>query len=106
VYNNFSIDTKGDIAVNKLLVITQRTTVKDFVDLYFLLQKDFSWWDLLSGTEKKFGMELDKLYLSSLLTKIEQFDVLPVMKNALTIKELKQFFLSEAKRLAMTMVTS
>ena len=103
-YLGFQIDTKGDIGTNKLLTISQRTTTKDFVDLYFLLQKDFSWWDLMHGVAHKFGIEIDKIYLSSLLTKVQELDTLPIMKKKLTLEQLKTFFLGEAKRLAMTMV--
>lgn len=104
LYDGIPIDSKPDIATNKLLTITQRTAVKDFVDLYFLLQKDFSWWDLMHGIERKFGMEIEKVYLSSLLLKVEAFDALPIMKKKLTLATLKTFFLAEAKKLAMTMV--
>ncbi len=103
-YESFAIDSKSDIGVNKLLTISQRTTTKDFVDLYFLLKKDFSWWDLMHGVAHKFGIEIDKIYLSSLLTKVQELDTLPIMKKKLTIEQLKTFFLKEAKRLAMTMV--
>lgn len=103
-YKGFTVDTLGDIAVNKLLTISQRTTVKDYVDLYFLLQKDFSWWDLMHGVEKKFGIEIEKIYLSSLLLKVKEFDTLPIMKKKLSLDTLKTFFTDEAKRLAMTMI--
>lgn len=99
-YRNFMIDTLGDIATNKLLTISQRTTTKDFVDLYFLLQKDFSWWDLMRSVEKKFGIEIDRIYLASLLTKVEELETLPVMKKKLTLEQLQRFFRKEAKRLA------
>lgn len=103
-HRGFAIDALSDIAVNKLFAISQRTTTKDFVDLYFLLQKDFSWWDLMGSVEHKFGIEIERVYLSSLLTKIETLDTLPIMKKNLTLETLKKFFLGEAKRLAMTMV--
>ncbi len=103
-YQGFSIDTLGDIATNKLLTISQRTTTKDFVDLYFLLKKDFSWWDLMHAVERKFGIEIDKIYLASLLTKVEQLDALPIMKKKLTLETLKKFFLKEATSLAAPLV--
>ena len=103
-YRGIEIDSIADIAVNKLLAISQRTAVKDFVDLYFLLQKDFTWWDLMGSIQRKFGIEIEKVYLSSLLTNVEMFDTLPIMKKTLSLKTLKKFFLAEAKSLAMTMV--
>ena len=42
--DNLEIDSLLDIAVNKILTLSSRAEVKDFVDLYFLLQK-FSLWD-------------------------------------------------------------
>lgn len=103
-YSGIPIDSKPDIATNKLLTITQRTAVKDFVDLYFLLQKDFSWWDLMHSIERKFGMEVEKVYLSSLLVNVNAFDALPVMKKNLSLETLKKFFLAEAKALAAPML--
>jgi predicted nucleotidyltransferase component of viral defense system len=103
-YKNIAVDSLPDIAVNKLLSISQRTAVKDYVDLYFLLPKDFTWWDLMGSVEKKFGIEIEKVYLSSLLLKVDQFDALPIMTKKLSLETLKKFFLSEAKNLAMTMV--
>ncbi len=103
-YKGFIIDTLGDIATNKLLTISQRTTTKDFVDLYFLLKKDFSWWDLVRSVEHKFGIEIDTIYLASLLTKVESLDTLPIMKKKLTLKALKKFFLNQAKTLAAPMM--
>ena len=103
-YRDIPIDSKPDIATNKLLTITQRTAVKDFVDLYFLLQKDFSWWDLMHSIERKFGMEVEKVYLSSLLVNVNAFDALPIMKKKLSLETLKKFFLAEAKKLAAPML--
>lgn len=103
-FNNFRIDSLGDIATNKFLTISQRTAPKDFVDLYFLLKNDFTWWDLMHAAERKFGIEIDRIYLASLLTKVENFDTLPIMKKNLKLEELKEFFLAEARRLALPMI--
>ena len=40
-YKGFKIASKLDIALMKLNAIAKRSTKKDFVDLYFLLKKDF-----------------------------------------------------------------
>lgn len=90
------IDSLTDIAINKLLTITQRTDVKDFVDLYFLLQK-FSLWDLLEGVKTKFGVKLELFLLSSDFLKAENFDFLPKMIKPLTLDELKSFFRQKAQ---------
>lgn len=102
-FKGLPIDSKADIAVNKLMTISQRTASKDFVDLYFLLRK-FTTWDLMHGVAHKFKMEIEPFYLSSLFNKTEDLNSLPRMKKKLTLEELKTFFQKEAKKLALTMV--
>lgn len=96
--NNFRIDSLLDIATNKLLTISQRYDVKDFVDLYFLLQK-FSVWDLMEAVRIKFKMELEPLLLGADFLKVEEFDYLPRMIKPLKLEELKIFYRELAKEL-------
>lgn len=92
-----------DISVNKLLTITQRAEVKDFVDLFFLLKK-FTVWDLIEGVKSKFKMETEPLTLASHFILAEDFDFLPRMIVPLTLTDLKNFFLLQAKSLGKTAV--
>ena len=94
----FKIDSLQDIAINKLLCVSQRTTTKDFVDLYYVL-RDYTIWDLRRGVEVKFGLELDPLYIGSLLMKIDEVETLPLMYKKLTLEELKTFFHNLARTL-------
>ena len=96
IIDGIKVDSLTDIAVNKLSTITQRTAVKDFVDLYFLL-KDFSLWDLLEGVRIKFRTDLELFTLASDFLKVERFDYLPKMIKPLTLEELKDFFREKAK---------
>lgn len=96
--NGIITDSLTDIAVNKLLTITQRTTVKDFVDLYFLLNT-FTRWDLIEGVRRKFRMKLEPFILSSDFLKVEDFTFLPRMIKPLTLHELKLFYRQEAQTL-------
>jgi len=98
VLDGIIIDSLNDIAINKLLTITQRAEVKDFVDLYFLLQK-FTVWDLLEGVRAKFKTKLELFLLSADFLKVEEFDYLPRMIKPLTLEELKSFFRQEAKEI-------
>src|SRR3989339_1198742 len=70
------LDSLRDIATNKFLTISQRTDVKDFVDLYFLLQDKYTIWDLIYGVEAKFGMEQDTVILGEYFLKVEDFKFL------------------------------
>ncbi|MBI5614611.1 nucleotidyl transferase AbiEii/AbiGii toxin family protein [Candidatus Gottesmanbacteria bacterium] len=96
--SGIAVDSFFDIAVNKLVTITQRTTVKDFVDLYYLLQT-FTFWDLRNGAKKKFSLEIDPLLIASDFLAVESFDMLPRMKTKLTLSELKSYFVTQATTL-------
>lgn len=102
-FQGVDIDSLLDIAINKLQTIVSRTQVKDFVDLYFLLQK-FSFWDLLYGVKKKFRLDDDLVLLSSNFLKVEEFDTLPKMLVPLTLKQLKDFYREMAKKIGMRVV--
>jgi hypothetical protein len=103
ILDGLAVDSIEDIAVNKLLAISQRTASKDYVDLYFLL-KQFTMWDLRIGEEHKFGMEMEPLYIASLFNSVDQLTTMPIMKKKLSLDTLRSFFTAEAKRLAMTMI--
>ena len=96
--DNLLVDSLTDIAVNKLLTISQRNDVKDFVDLYYLLQQ-FSVWDLKEGVRIKFNMEIEPLLLAADFLKVEDFDYLPRMIKKLSLDELKAFFRQKAKEI-------
>lgn len=99
VIDGIMVDSKIDIAVNKLLTIQQRTAVKDFVDLYFLL-KDFTVWDLMEGVRVKFKIKMDPFVIGSDFLKVEDFEYLPKMITTLTLEELKSFFRQKAEELS------
>lgn len=100
IVDNLEIDSLLDIAVNKMLTISQRSEVKDFVDLYFLLQK-FHVWDLITGVKIKFHREIEPLLLGSDFLKVEDFDFLPKMILPLTLEKIKIFFRQKAKEVGL-----
>lgn len=97
------VDSMLDIAVNKLQTIHQRTDAKDFVDLYFLLDK-FTVWDLMDGVRLKFRMELDPYTVATDYLKVEGLENLPKMLVPLKLKKLQNFFREKAKKLGMSIV--
>lgn len=97
--NRLRVDSKLDIATNKLLTTTQRLEVKDFVDLYFLLQ-EYTIWDLIEGVKVKFNMELEPFILGTDLMVVDDFDYLPKMTKPLTLNKLKSFFHQIAEQIS------
>ena len=104
VVGNVNVDSLFDIAVNKLLVISQRSDVKDFVDLYYLLRK-FSVWDLREGVRVKFNVDVEPLLLAADFLKIEDFDYMPRMIKSLNLNTLRLFFRQKAKEIGGVSIT-
>lgn len=100
IYNEkLKVDSLFDIATNKLLTTTQRMEVKDFVDLYFLLQ-EYTFWDLKDGVAKKFNVKIEPFVMATDLMIVDKFDYLPKMLKPLSLDELKNFFKETAQKLA------
>jgi len=93
-----TIDSLFDIGVNKIITVSQRSDVKDFVDLYFILQK-INTWDLIHGAKIKFRMEIEPFLLAADFLKVEDFTFLPRMINSLTLAELQSFYRKKARDL-------
>lgn len=98
VVEGMPIDSLNDIAINKLVTISQGNNVRDFVDLYFLLPK-FGLWDLIYGVKQKFHMDIERMLLASDFLKVEDFDTMPRMIKPLPLDELKVFYREQAKML-------
>lgn len=92
------IDSLRDISANKLMAMLDRFDPKDFVDLYFILQKtDIH--KLKSDSEKKFGAKIDPLFLGGELAKARRIRALPRMIKDLDLDNLKSFFEKLSKTL-------
>jgi len=103
VFNDLKVDGQFDIAANKLITIVDRFDPKDFVDLYFLLQK-YGLDKLVEGVEKKFGSKLSPLTVGSSFSRVKDIVALPKMTVDLSVEELKNFFTAEAKKLSLSIL--
>lgn len=97
------VDSLFDIAVNKLQTIHQRSQIKDFVDLYYLLKK-FTLWDLMEGAQVKFRMEIDPYTIAADCLKVKTFNELPNMILPLKLADLQDFYTDLAEKLGMKVV--
>lgn len=65
-FHNFQLASIEDIAAMKLIAIVQRGTQRDFVDIYFLLQR-FSLPELMGFVQQKFSGYQETLLLRALV---------------------------------------
>lgn len=85
------IDSLRDIAANKLMTLVERFDPKDFVDMYYLLQK-YNLDSIRGDVEKKFGMTMDTIFLAGEFAKARRITALPHMIKPLAVEALKEFF--------------
>jgi len=89
------VDSWVNIATNKVAAIFGRTAAKDFVDLYFLLHAGHDLKTLISLAQEK-DRGLTEFYLGYSMRQVTRFDALPRMFKAITLEELRAFYLELA----------
>ena len=96
--NQLLVDSFEDIAANKLMALIDRIEPKDFVDLFFILQKT-NLENILNLVKRKFDFKIDPLVLGSEFAKIKGVTIMPKMIKPLSLEKLKTFYSDSAKQL-------
>ena len=95
-----TIDSLLDIAVNKLFTIYQRSTARDYIDLYFICKENkFEIPDLIKKAKIKFDWYVDPLQLGTQFVKSAETKDYPRMIIDIKPEEWQNFFLEKAKEL-------
>jgi predicted nucleotidyltransferase component of viral defense system len=99
---NFSgvlVESLFDIAVNKAQTIAFRPRLRDFIDLYLILQKkpEWSFRELLKNSFEKFKMRADAMQVGQNLLEVEKQIDMPIMIKKVNMNRVKEFFLNEAQ---------
>ncbi len=105
VFNHLlKVDSLRDISANKLITITQRNEIKDYVDLYFIFKK-YSFWKIRTDCFEKFKTDIDPYLFASDILQVMEFDYLPKMIEPLSLPELQAFYTDLAKTLGKNSLT-
>lgn len=97
--NCVQVDSKLDIALNKLFPIYQRTQARDYIDLYFLCKKEgFTMNDLVKKAKVKFDWHIDPIQLGTQFVRVQEMLDFPKMIKKVLPKTWQHFFLQEAKK--------
>lgn len=79
-FQGVKLADERDIAAMKLDAISSRGSKKDFIDLYFLLQK-YSLWELFRVLEDKYqGIDYNRLHMIKSLTYFDDAETEPIPK--------------------------
>lgn len=98
--NHLKIDSLIDLAVNKLFTIYQNPRSRDFIDLFFIINK--TGWSIADLTKKakiKFDFHIDPLQLGSKFIMVDELKDFPFMKEVIDHTIWQNFFIEEAKKM-------
>lgn len=102
-FEGIQLASLQDIAAMKIHAIEDRGTRRDFVDTYFL-SKHFSLEEMLDFYQKKYSVLQDHMYMIlralNYFEDAEQEKQMPQMLVSVEWEEIKEYFHTEAKRLA------
>ncbi|MFH0779870.1 MAG: nucleotidyl transferase AbiEii/AbiGii toxin family protein [Parcubacteria group bacterium] len=96
--NKLPVDSLIDIAANKVFTIYQRPRARDFIDLYFIMQKQH--WtieNLVKKAKIKFDWHIDYLQLGSQFAAVKELKDYPRMIVKINHQEWQNFFIEQAK---------
>lgn len=95
------IDSLENIGSNKVLTIFGRRDTKDFIDLYFILQKTKLKFDHLYNLAIQKDLGLSEFYLANSMRQIEKISIYPKMLIKLDKTKLLEFYNNLAKKLLL-----
>ena len=93
-FHKLQIDSQLDIATNKLFTIAQKPRSRDFVDLFFILNKtELTIRDLYYHAKNKFDWHIDPLHLAGQFNKIDDSD-LSMLYKPIKLDTVQKYFQS------------
>ena len=99
-FKNLEVDSVYDIAANKLHTIFMQPRSRDYLDVYFIMQKyGYSLDELILAAKAKIDWYIDRITLASQFIKVTDFDESSLIIIPFNKKEMDKFFLSLAKSL-------
>lgn len=99
---NIQVDSLENIGSNKVLTIFGRRDTKDFIDLYFILQKSKLKFDYLYNLATKKDLGLSEFYLANSMHQIENLTIYPKMLVKLDKNKLVEFYKKLSEKLLLS----
>lgn len=97
-FHKIKIDSIHNIAINKLFTIYQNPRLRDYMDLYMILQKKkYRFHQLRLDAKVKFDWDIDILQLGSRLLQVQEQKDKPTLVTTFDYESMTAFFINEAK---------
>lgn len=99
-WKSLEIDSLEDIAVNKIHILSTKPRERDFVDIYFIMEKEnYSIKRLIELAVAKFDWQIDTVQLGQTFTQVVAYKDVPKMLVPFKRREMEDFYLKLAKSL-------
>lgn len=87
-----------NLAVDKAHTISVRPRLRDFIDLFLIIEDNKNWRfrELVKKGQEKFEMVVDPFQLGENLLQVKDLADMPIMLKKINLKEMQAFFLKEA----------
>ena len=100
MYKKIRIDSIEDIALNKLFTIYQNPRLRDYMDLYMIMQKEkYSFSQLSRDARIKFDWHIDPVQLGSRLLQVKVRKDVPSAIDHFDFEGMEKFYLGIAREL-------
>ena len=100
-----TLDSLLDIAVNKLFTMYQQTRARDYIDLYYICQKqNWSIADLIKHAKAKFDWHIDPIQLGTQFQRAAEASDYPRLVKKLDPKTWQDFFTQESRKLESNVI--
>ena len=100
-FGNIRVDSIENIGSNKITAIFGRTEAKDFIDLYFILQKKLFTFAKLFQDAKKKDLGLSEFYLAHMFLEVKNLKNFPEMFTPFNKDQMENYFVSLANKLLL-----
>lgn len=100
-FGELRVDSVENIGSNKITAIFNRTEAKDFIDLYFILQKKLFTFEKLFQDAKKKDLGMNEFYLAHMLLEVKNLKNFPKMLTSFNKDKMVKLFVSLANRLLL-----
>jgi len=99
-WKGLAVDSLFDIAINKIHTLYMKPRAREYVDIYFIIQKTkYSLNDLVKFAKIKFDWHIEPLQLTRRYLEVLSVKDYPEMLVSFNKKEMENFFFEEAKKL-------
>lgn len=101
IVNNVRLDSLENIASNKILAIFGWTDAKDFIDLYFLVQKCKFSVSSLIGKAKKKDLGFTEFYFANSVNQLQNVSVFPEIFLPFDPEDFRKFYAGLSRELLL-----